>query len=323
MLLPRDLQLGSEGAHKKKLDIDDQIAHMKRKGIKFNYCSEDVARQTLEDKTYYFKLAAYRVLFQKRVGGKHDGEYVDLDFGQLRDLASIDQMLRYTLLPMTLDVEHFAKVKLMRRLGELDDEDGYSIVSDYFRDLQPPYDKRRRREITRLKNDPYCGALVRKYVNDMPVWVLLELMSFGSFAYFYLFCADRWEDKEMKSEHYLLRQTKLVRNCAAHSTDLLNGFGQREETKVVTPNAVAAALDEIGINKRARQPKMRNPRIKQITMMTYAYHTLVVGEQSKRMCRERIQRLERRAIEHAEWYRKVDSVRSSYKFLKIVFDNWV
>ena len=118
-------------ARKPKLTVDEQIEHLKSKGVTFDLCSEEDARETLSDKTYYFKLAAYRVLFDKRVGGERDGEYVGLDFGHLRDLAAIDHMFRYMLLPMTLDIEHFAKVKLMREVTERADEDGYSIVVDY------------------------------------------------------------------------------------------------------------------------------------------------------------------------------------------------
>lgn len=39
-------------------------------------------------------------------------------------------MLRYTLLPMTLGIEHFSKTKLMRKLAGRSDEDGYSVVAD-------------------------------------------------------------------------------------------------------------------------------------------------------------------------------------------------
>lgn len=104
------------GTRKPKLTVEEQIEHLKFKGVTFELCSEEEAAECLSDKTYYFKVAAYRALFDKRVGGERDGEYVGLDFGHLRDLAAIDHMLRYTLLPMTLDVEHFAKVKLMRRV---------------------------------------------------------------------------------------------------------------------------------------------------------------------------------------------------------------
>lgn len=88
-------------ARKPKLAVKEQIAHLKSKGVTFDLCSEGEAAECLSDRTYYFKLAAYRVLFDKRVGGERDGEYVGLDFGHLRDLAAIDHMLRYTLLPTT------------------------------------------------------------------------------------------------------------------------------------------------------------------------------------------------------------------------------
>ena len=126
------------------------------------------------------QLAAYRVLFEKRVGGAHDGEYVGLDFGHLRDLAAIDHILRYTLLPMTLDIEHFAKVKLMREVTDRADEDGYSIVADYLESLSERNRSIREKEMERLKRDRYSGGMARKYDEEKPVWVLIELLSFGA-----------------------------------------------------------------------------------------------------------------------------------------------
>lgn len=142
-------------ARKPKLTVEEQIAHLKSKGVTFDLCSEEEAAECLSDRTYYFKLAAYRVLFEKRAGGPRDGEYVGLDFGHLRDLAAIDHMLRYTLLPMTLDVEHFAKVKLMRGLTERPEEDGYSIVGNYLTGLSERDRGLRLGEVSRLKRDRY------------------------------------------------------------------------------------------------------------------------------------------------------------------------
>ena len=45
----------------------------------------------------------------------------------------------------------------------------------------------------------------------MPAWVLLELVSFGSFIDFYLFGAQRWGDSGMKEERYMLRSVKAAR----------------------------------------------------------------------------------------------------------------
>jgi abortive infection bacteriophage resistance protein len=303
--------------------VDEQIEHLKSKGVTFDLCSVEEARETLSDKTYYFKLAAYRILFDKRVGGKHDGEYVGLDFGHLKDLAAIDHMLRYTLLPMTLDVEHFAKVKLIREATERADEDGYSIVDDYLASLSERNRSIRENEMERLKRDGFSGGMARKYDEDKPVWVLVELLSFGGFINFYLYCADRWNDRQMRSEHYLLRQAQAVRNACAHSTDIINGFAPSEASTIRTPKAVALALAEIGVNKRARRLKMSNPRIQQITMMAFAYRELVVGSHTKEMCRSLIKAMEHRATEHADWYSNADSVASAYRFLSRIFDSWI
>ena len=308
---------------KPKLAVDEQIAHLRSKGVTFELCSKDEARRCLSDKTYYFKVAAYRVLFDKRVGGAHDGEYVGLDFGHLQDLAAIDHMLRYTLLPMTLDIEHFAKVKLMREITSRADEDGYSIVREYLASLNEKDRARREKEMGLLKRDEYIGGIARKYEGEKPVWVLTELLSFGGFASFYLFCANKWRNQQMKSEHYLLRQTQAIRNACAHSTDIINGFAGLGQSTIRTPKEVATALDEIGVNRRARRSKMANSHIQQIAMMSFAYKEMVTGSHTREMCRSLVNNLERRAIKHVGWYESNNCAVSAYGFLTKVFDKWV
>ena len=116
------------------LTIEQQIEHLKQKGVAFELCSEEEAADYLRDKCNFFKLASYRKLFSKYEGGPRDGRYVDLDFGQLRLLAALDQELRHALLGMTLDIEHFQKVTLLREMEDRG-EDGYAIVADYMASL--------------------------------------------------------------------------------------------------------------------------------------------------------------------------------------------
>ncbi|MFR3998936.1 MAG: Abi family protein, partial [Paratractidigestivibacter faecalis] len=104
-------EIAEDNKRKPKLTVEEQIEHLKSKGVTFELCDEGEASRILSEQDHYFRLAAYRVLFPKRVGGKHDGEYAGLDFGQLVDLAGIDQELRRFLLPLTLDVENAAKTK--------------------------------------------------------------------------------------------------------------------------------------------------------------------------------------------------------------------
>lgn len=264
------------------------------------------------------------MLFPKRIGGAHDGEYAGLDFGHLVDLAGIDQELRGFLLPLTLDVESAAKTKLVERITEDPGEDGYSVFADYLAHLNHADRNRRKGEISRLENDAYLGPLVARYpIDEMPAWVFLELSSFGAFADFYLFCADRWEDISMKDEHYLLRRVNSLRNGAAHSSAMINGLGVGSNLPSGrTTEMVSAALDKLGVPRRLRRARLRNPRILQMTSLAFAYSHFV-PQQKQGMASRRLESLEDKAKAHAEWYRRNNALIASYRFLAMVFGAWI
>ena len=75
---------------KPKLTIDQQIKHMKSKGILFAIEDEKYAAEYLTFNTYYFKLKAYCKLYDK----DKEGKYIGLEFAYLRDLATIDSLFR-------------------------------------------------------------------------------------------------------------------------------------------------------------------------------------------------------------------------------------
>ena len=183
------------------LTIEQQIEHLKQKGVAFELCSEEEAADYLRDKCNFFKLASYRKLFSKYEGGPRDGRYVDLDFGQLRLLAALDQELRHALLGMTLDIEHFQKVTLLREMEDRG-EDGYAIVADYMASLTTANREYRLRELKMSGRSPYSSSLYAKYSGDMPAWAFLELTSFGTLIDFVRFCARRWGPQ--------LRRARLV-----------------------------------------------------------------------------------------------------------------
>ena len=208
------------------LTIEQQIEHLKQKGVAFELCSEEEAADYLRDKCNFFKLASYRKLFSKYEGGPRDGRYVDLDFGQLRLLAALDQELRHALLGMTLDIEHFQKVTLLREMEDRG-EDGYAIVADYMASLTTANREYRLRELKMSGRSPYSSSLYAKYSGDMPAWAFLELTSFGTLIDFVRFCARRWGDRRFEASHYDLKRVKSVRNCAAHGSCLINCFAER------------------------------------------------------------------------------------------------
>lgn len=262
---------------KPKLDPEGQIAFLRGKGVAFERMGEAGAMRYLSRESYLFATYAYRTLFPRRVGGAHDGEYANLDFCDLVDLERLDRELRAALLPLALDAEHLAKARVLDEVARRPDEDGHSIVRDYMASLSPSEHSRRAAEISRLQRDEYSGDLQRHYAAEMPIWVLLELSSFGTVADVYRYCARRWDDAAMLDEHYMLKKTRDVRNACAHSAAIINGLGTNGHVARPAPSELTIALREAGFSKRSRSSRMRNPRLQQIATLLLLHRRMAGG----------------------------------------------
>lgn len=75
---------------KEKLTVEQQIQHMKSKGVQFNIVSEEEAISYLTNNTYYFKIKAYAKNYDKYRTTEKAGQYVNLEFAYLKDLAIIE-----------------------------------------------------------------------------------------------------------------------------------------------------------------------------------------------------------------------------------------
>jgi hypothetical protein len=117
---------------KPMLTIEQQIAHLEGKGITFDLMSRVDAADYLANKNNFLRVTSYREVFYQQLQGSDAGKYLNLDFAYLVELASIDRVLREVMIGITLDIEHFAKVKTLNRIAGTPGEDGYSIVKDFF-----------------------------------------------------------------------------------------------------------------------------------------------------------------------------------------------
>lgn len=84
------------------------------------------------------KLASYRANYDKcSENSQRKGQYQNLDFGYLKELSTIDMHLRYIIIEMCLDIEHFIKVRLVSAVTDTPDEDGYNVVKKYLKKEDP------------------------------------------------------------------------------------------------------------------------------------------------------------------------------------------
>lgn len=266
---------------KEKKTTLELIDHMKGKGVTFLDCREDEAEQYLKTKNDYFRVAAFRKLFPKYEGGENDGQFLALDFKHLIQLSYVDQSLRALLRSMSLNVEHYEKVAILDRISNDPLENGYSIVSDYKSGLNGDRLEHLNGEIESRSNDIYCGAIIEKYRNEMPVWAFFEIISFGTFIDFCRFCSDRWNETQLKDTHYALKKVKSIRNAAAHGACIINGFAENDGGASKTPNLVRIALGKTKLSKNKRKRWLNNPRMRDIVTLFYL-HSELVGEGSSK-----------------------------------------
>ncbi len=306
---------------KPKLTVEEQVEHLKSKGISFNIVTEEQAKNYLSDNNNYFKLTAYRKNFSKHPDGEAVGQYINLEFAYLQDLAIIDMRLRYLLVHISLDVEHFTRIELIKRV-EQSEEDGYSIVEDYLSSLNETQKAVYETEINRNRGNIYCGSIVSKYDGTYPIWAFVEIIPFGRLVSFYRFCAERFADKKMQDQYYRLLTCKEIRNACAHSNCILNVLLPNTATHN-TNNAVSRGLMEIkAISKQARQRKMSNAHIQQIITLLYVHKEMVTSQGVHEHISEELKKITERMNKNIEYYKSNDTIVTTFNFLKLVIDNW-
>lgn len=305
--------------------VDD----LKERGVTFNLCSEDEAAEYLARANNYLRTASYRKLYPVRTEGPRCGEYISLDFEALRRLSSADRVLRSALREICIDVEHFARVRLLD-WALAQGEDGYTIVDDYLDHLV----SRDRFRITGslgwratgAARDEYSGNLIGHYQEQgYPLWVFLEVTEFGRFCDLWLFCAERWKNQGMLVEHYVLKSVKALRNASCHNSCIINGFSPAaERSDFYTPAPILASMNAHGLkNTKSRRQKLRNLRIAHIAATLWASSEFCLRE-TTRLRHAEVMTTVGRAFDSARPLCPTDgSLVSHFDFIMRLVDIWM
>ena len=313
-------------AQKPWLTPAQQVQQLKDKGVKFDLMSETDAEKYLRENNNYFRIRSYRVGFSKHVGGANDGKYTNLDFAMLVDLAIIDMYLRNELLPMTLDIEHFCKVRLLNVM-EVHREDGYQVVQDFltpedYVDQNGDPQNHILDEIRRGLSSPYTHGLIQRHpTGDWPAWEFLEVIPFGRFIQFWRFCANRYADRSMREDYYMLHDVKGLRNGCAHNNCIINDMGAGTPRHRAN-NQVARGLGAIGVGQAMRRTKLSNERFIQIATTLYMHQRVAsvgVKEKRGRRLREVVQRMNRNRSYYTQL---VGPANSGLTFISKMVDGW-
>ncbi len=304
---------------KKLLSMDELIEHMKNKGITFNEISENDAKDFLQKNNYYMKLAAYRSNYEKCPTGRRAGQYKKLDFGYLKELSTLDMYLRYIIIDMCLDIEHVIKVKLINDITNNPSEDGYDIVRKF---IAKDNNLHILKNIRSHKSGEYCKDLISKYYPYFPVWVFVELISFGDLLYFCSFYEEVYGVQIINNT--LMNTVRDVRNAAAHSNCLLNKMTERIEPTKQVNSDISNFIKNMGnISKTSRVNNLNYKFTNSFITLLYVYDRLMSESSKQKRYKELQKFLNGRVIKNKSFFKNNTKIVGVYNFHKKVIDNLV
>lgn len=303
---------------KPKLTIEDQINHMKNKnGILFEITKEEDAIEFLKKNNYYFKVKSYAKNYEKYVSGENCGKYLNLDFAYLQELSRLDMHFRKIIIKMTLDIEHFAKTRLVKDCSENELEDGYSIVREFLDNHKYIEDS-----IAKKANqNSVCKDMIEKYGDKLAIWNIVEILSFGDFRKLYSYYYKKYPCKESLESYFW--SVNCLRNAAAHNSCLLNTL--RSPYTITRNKQINTYVSKItSIGKNERKKKLDNPIIHDFVVTLYVYTQIVEDGNTKKSTLEELQEIIlNRFTEHKEYFTKNQIILSHYKFIKKIIEHFI
>lgn len=297
----------------KKLTVPDIISYCKETlGITFNLKSEEEAAVFLAKHNYFFRLKQYADFGEKTKSGK----FINVDFGQMVELSTVDMFLRKLILKMTLDFEHYLKVKIINDSQENPADDGYAVVESFLETHN-----RVRHLIENLNNSLnfYNRQVFEKYKETPSVWSIVEMLGFSDFIDFYAHYYQYFHLKCEYTPHF--DSVRRLRNAAAHNTCMISNLKPQNWFKSdieINFELLGAKLD---VGNGVISSCLKVPVLNDFAVMLSNYVKLISSPKIKEKTLEEIQDFfNGRMILHKDYFENVNEIKNAYHFAKAVLD---
>ena len=203
---------------KRPTTLDEQIALIKSRNCEMgdeNYCKDVLQRVN------YYRFSAYFLPFRDELGNYREGT----TFDRVYRIYEFDRKMRHLLLSLLEEVEISLRMQLSyfhaHKYGALGYEQAANFNKKHRHDR---FMQQVKIEIERNKNALFVKHHMLKYGGKFPIWVIVELFTFGMLSHFY---ADlkRGEAGRLASELFDVSQGNVVswlkcctdlRNVCAH-----------------------------------------------------------------------------------------------------------
>ena len=295
----------------KKLTVPEIISYCKETlGITFNLKSEEEAAVFLAKHNYFFRLKQYADFGEKTKSGK----FINVDFGQMVELSTVDMFLRKLILKMTLDFEHYLKVKIINDSQENPADDGYAVVENFLETHN-----RVRHLIENLNNSSnfYNRQVFDKYKEKTSVWSIVEMLGFSDFIDFYAHYYQFFHLKCEYTPHF--DSVRRLRNAAAHNTCMISNLKPQSWFK----SDIEINFELLGANLEVGNGVISSclkvPVLNDFAVMLSNYVKLISSPKIKEKTLEEMQEFfNGRMILHKDYFSNISEIKNAYAFARSV-----
>lgn len=304
-----------------KLSVEQQIEDMISKNVKFEILGVEEAKRFLKYNNYYFKIKSYARNYNFDSRKK---KYFNLDFAYLVELSKLDVYIRRIILELSLDVEHYLKVRLMNDLSNKNEEDGYNIVELFLQ-----YHPNAKADIMQKANKySFCSDLAEKHLNEfnetekLALWSIVELLSFGNFMELYELYYQIYP-----SFNYTpyLKSIKFIRNAAAHNNCILSSIKKRPSVKKFSKTKQLANMmgKTSGLKElENRDGMLKNPIIHDFVTLLFVYNDIMKVSATKKIRNKKMHDIriefcseDGRFRKHKDYFQKNPYIIAAYEFV--------
>ena len=297
----------------KKLTVPEIISYCKETlGITFNIKSEEEAAVFLAKHNYFFRLKQYADFGEKTKSGK----FINVDFGQMVELSTVDMFLRKLILKMTLDFEHYLKVKIINDSQENPADDGYTVVENFLETHN-----RVRHLIENLNNSSYFynRQVFDKYKEKTSVWSIVEMLGFSDFIDFYAHYYQYFHLKCEYTPHF--DSVRRLRNAAAHNTCMISNLKPQNWFKSDIEINFELLGAKLEVGNGVISSCLKVPVLNDFAVMLSNYVKLISSPKIKEKTLEEMQDFfNGRMILHKDYFENVNEIKNAYHFAKDVLD---
>ena len=210
---------------------------------------------------------------------------------------------------MTIDLEHYLKVKLVNECQSNPADNGYEVVDKFLES----HEKIKETLTSGARLASYSGLDFDKYIEAPAVWNFVEMIGFYDFINFYIFYYDFFKIACDYAKHF--DSVRRLRNTGEHNICMLCSLKGVPNFKYDVDTSFELLQGNIGIGNGVISSCMRVPLLNDLAVMLSVYTKLITSPKIKEFTLKEISEFfDDRMIQRKQYFESNTEIKNAYRF---------